>query len=226
MGTTYKLSPSDLTFLWDECPRCFYLKVKQKFGRPSTPFPSIFTRIDGLMKSFYQGALAQEMSAELQDSTVRCEECWVTSQVTQLPGHNASFYIKGKLDALVEFSDGSYGIVDFKTSQAKEEHVSFYGRQLHAYAYALEHPAPGALCLKPVTRLGLLCAEPVLMERTQQGDIAYIVNSVWKEIPKQEQGFLSFIDSVLGLLECDEPPPPAKTCNFCKYRQSGYTSGF
>ena len=31
MNNLYKLSPSDLTFLWDECQRCFYLKVVRKF---------------------------------------------------------------------------------------------------------------------------------------------------------------------------------------------------
>ncbi len=29
-----KLSPGDLTFLWDECPRCFYLKVIMGINRP------------------------------------------------------------------------------------------------------------------------------------------------------------------------------------------------
>ena len=27
--TPIKLSPSDLTFLWGECPRCFYLNLFQ-----------------------------------------------------------------------------------------------------------------------------------------------------------------------------------------------------
>ncbi len=43
-----KLSPSDLTFLWDECPRCFYLKVTGRLSRPSTAFPSIFSSIDSV----------------------------------------------------------------------------------------------------------------------------------------------------------------------------------
>lgn len=32
-----KLSPSDLTFLWDECPRCFYLKHILGIMRPAAP---------------------------------------------------------------------------------------------------------------------------------------------------------------------------------------------
>jgi hypothetical protein len=225
MASSWKLSPSDLTFLWDECPRCFYLKVKQKFGRPSTPFPSIFTRIDGLMKSFYHGALAQEMTDELPQGTIRCEECWVTSQTTKLPYRDTSFYIKGKFDAVVEFDDGTYGVVDFKTSRAKPEHIPFYGRQRMS-RLCTRAPLPGALRMAPVTRLGLLCVEPVLMERNPLGSIAYIVNSVWLPVEKDEEGFLAFIDRVLGLLDCDEAPPASKDCSFCKYRQAGYSSGY
>jgi len=51
-----KLSPSDLTFLWDECPRCFYLKVVLGINRPPTAFPKIFGRIDLLMKRLFSGA--------------------------------------------------------------------------------------------------------------------------------------------------------------------------
>lgn len=41
-----KLAPSDLTFLWEECQRCFWLKVKGVLKRPSGLFPKVFTRLD------------------------------------------------------------------------------------------------------------------------------------------------------------------------------------
>ena len=53
MTDTVTLSPSDLTFLWSECPRCFYLKYKLQIKRPSAPFPSIFGKIDLLMKGYF-----------------------------------------------------------------------------------------------------------------------------------------------------------------------------
>jgi hypothetical protein len=49
------LAPSDFAFLWDECPRCFYLKVVRREGRPRTPFPKVFGTIDRAMKSHYLG---------------------------------------------------------------------------------------------------------------------------------------------------------------------------
>jgi hypothetical protein len=36
-GGAIKLAPSDLTFLLNDCKRCFYLKVMKNIRRPSTP---------------------------------------------------------------------------------------------------------------------------------------------------------------------------------------------
>jgi hypothetical protein len=66
----WKLSPSDLTFLWDECPRCFYLKVKHNFRRPAMAFPKIFSRIDLLMKDVYLGNSTKKISPALPEGKV------------------------------------------------------------------------------------------------------------------------------------------------------------
>lgn len=226
MESVLKLSPSDLTFLWEECPRCFYLKVARNYRRPAAPFPSIFNRIDRLMKGFFEGMPAPEMAEELPDGMVKFGGLWVTSQTTHLPGRSTGFFIRGTFDTVIEFSDGSYGVVDFKTSQAKPEHVDFYSRQLHAYAYALEHPAAGALKLAPVTCLGLLVVEPVHMDRTPDGRIAYLGDVTWQEITKDEAGFLEFMDGVIALLEAGDLPDPSPDCSYCQYRESARANGF
>lgn len=64
MDKIWKLSPSELTFLWDECPRCFYLKVIRNFSRPWSPFPSIFNRIDKLMKDYFDGRSAMDTTPD------------------------------------------------------------------------------------------------------------------------------------------------------------------
>lgn len=214
---TFKLSPSELTFLWDECPRCFYLKVARGFARPSAPFPKIFTRIDGLMKKHFAGQPTQSISLLLPPGVVRMGESWVESQPIELPGHTARCYLRGKYDTLVEFEDGSYGVDDFKTSDVKPENIPFYSRQLHAYAYALEHPAPRALGLTPITQLGLLTVEPDEM-RMVDGKIAYMGNVAWQPIPLDSAAFLEFIGQVLAVLEQPQPPEPGAGCVFCAYR--------
>jgi len=215
----WKLSPSDLTFLWSECPRCFYLKVVHNFRRPSSPFPSIFTRIDRLMKGYFQDKSTQELTSQLPSGAVKMGDRWVKSLPISIPGHHHSCYITGKFDCMVEFDDGSYGVVDFKTSAAKPEHIPFYSRQLHAYAYALEYAAPNSLHLSPITRLGLLTVEPVLMDRVTSDKIAYLGNVTWQECPLSYPDFLAFLEQLITTLELPDPPEPGPTCGYCSYRQ-------
>ena len=41
----YKLSPSELTYLYNGCKFCFWLKVKHGIPQPSMPMPGIFSAI-------------------------------------------------------------------------------------------------------------------------------------------------------------------------------------
>ena len=97
------------------------------------------------------------------------------------------------------------------------ESASLYSRQLHAYAYALEHPASGKLALSPVTKLGLLYFYPDSVNQESIERLSYEAEITWIEIEKDEQGFLEFIDEVLGVLESPEAPEPSSTCQWCHY---------
>ena len=132
----------------------------------------------------------------------------------------------GRFDTVITFSDGTYAVVDFKTTEPKLGHIPFYSRQLHAYAYALEHPAPGKLALSPIKKLGLLCVEPTAIDRYKDGRIAYIGEVSWLEIPKDETQFLDFIDEVLTVLEQPEPPLPGPRCGYCHYREQTRINGW
>jgi hypothetical protein len=110
--------------------------------------------------------------------------------------------------------------MDFKTSQPSPAHIGFYGRQLHAYAYALEHPAPKALGLHPVKRLGLLYLDPVDIDHLpDQRRITYGGEVTWTEIPLEMERFMDFMSGVLTVLAQPEPPPPSEGCAFCAYRE-------
>ena len=224
MAKRWKLSPSDLTFLWDECKRCFYLKVVHQFTRPSAPFPRIFGIIDTLMNTYFQGKTSDELSPDLPEGVFKYGEKWVVSQPIVLPNHTSQCFILGRFDTVVAFSDGTYAVVDFKTTEPKPGHIPFYSRQLHAYAYALEHPAPGKFALSPITKLGLFCVEPTAIDRYKDGRIAYIGEVSWLEIPKDETQFLDFIGEVLTVLEQTEPPPPGPRCGYCQYREQTRSS--
>lgn len=215
----YKLSPSDFTFLWEGCRRCYYLKVAGGLPRPWTPMAKMFNQIDGLQKRFFQGKRTSDISPILPPGSINISEKFVKSVPIWVPGHMSACYIAGKFDTGMAFDNRTfgYGVVDFKTSSAKDDHVPLYTRQLHAYAYALEHPAPGSLHLSPVSTLGLLCVEHVDMLRLG-GHYAYRAVPTWIDCPRDDGAFFAFLSEVLTLLESPAPPEASPSCEFCQYR--------
>ncbi len=216
----FKLAPSDLTFLWGECQRCFWLKANGVLKRPSAPFPKIFTRIDNQTKDYFFGKRTEEMARQLRPGHVAFGDRWVRSAPLVVPGHQTQVALGGKIDTALAFDDGSFGVIDFKTSEPKAEHVMFYGRQLHSYALAAENPAAGALELFPVTQLGLLCVEPVAMVGFED-DVALKGQSSYLEIERDDDAFMAFLSQVLFLLEKPAPPEPGDHCSYCTYLATG-----
>jgi len=213
----YKLSPSDLTFSYEGCKRCFYQKVVNNIAQPSIPLPSIFSKIAGLLKNHYDGKPTSELHIDLPSGAVSLGEKYVRSEAIQLPNHNATCYINGRFDIVLSFDDGTYGVIDFKTSKPSKDSARMYSRQLHAYAYALEHPAPGKLALAPVTKLGLLYFYPDNITQNSIDRLNYGAEIVWVEVEKDEKGFIRFLDEVLSVLELPEAPEHSPNCQWCAY---------
>jgi CRISPR/Cas system-associated exonuclease Cas4 (RecB family) len=213
----FKLSPSDLTFGYEGCKRCFYLKVVNGISQPSIPLPSIFTQIATLLKNHYDGKHTQSLHAKIPPGAVILGEKWVKSSVIELPNHKDTCYISGRFDIVVSFDDGSYGVIDFKTGSPSKESANHYKRQLQAYAYALEHPAPRALALSPISKLGLLYFYPSRIHQSNVKRLSYSADITWVEVKKDEDDFRQFLDKVLGVLELPEVPEHSPTCQWCYY---------
>lgn len=218
MSQLWKLSPSDFAFLWQDCRRCFYLKVVKGIQRPTTLLPKIFTRIDAQMKQFFTAKRTGDILTTLPEGTVECSDAWVDSVPISVGAHKSQFFIRGKLDTVLKLDDASYAIIDFKTSERKSEHHSLYGRQLNAYALALENAVPGRLLLKPVTRLGLVVYEPKIFKANTYGKASLAGSMTWIEIPRNDSQFLNFIGEVLDVLERAAPPERSPSCKWCAYR--------
>jgi hypothetical protein len=220
----YKLSPSDLTFSWDECKYCFYMKVKHNLVLRST-FPGMFGKMANLTSEFYMGKPSLEISQSLPAGIVKYREKFVKSSLISIPGAVSKCYINGRFDAVIEFEDGSYGIVDYKTSEAREEQVAFYSRQLTAYAYALENPAPGALGLRPISKLGLFIITPYRFERTPADEMIFANRTTWMDVPRNDQAFLGLLGEVLAVLDAPNPPASSEACGVCNYRKEYNQAG-
>lgn len=213
-----KLAPSDFAFLWDECKRCFYLKVALGIERPKTPMPGIFTAIDGSMKEFFMGRRTEDVAPMLPPGTFAHAGKWVECAPMRPPGAARGLYVRGPFDTVIAFDDGSHALIDFKTSSQRTENVAKYARQLHAYAYALEHPASErAFALPRVERLGLLVYEPSRFKAL--GGAARLGGTLqWIEIAKDERAFLAFLSDVAAVLDAPAPPPAAEDCAWCRFR--------
>jgi len=67
----YKLSPSSLNLMLD-CPRCFYLQVKEKVKRPSGPFPSLPSGMDKILKEHFDRFMEKgELPPELKENGLK-----------------------------------------------------------------------------------------------------------------------------------------------------------
>jgi hypothetical protein len=122
---------------------------------------------------------------------------------------------RGSIDAALHFDDGSYGIIDFKTVNPRDSHVTLYTMQLHAYALAFEQPATEANRMAPVTTLALLCFEPEGMIRLGTDDYAYRARRTWIEVERDDAAFLSIMNLVAGILAEPNPPTAGENCVWC-----------
>jgi hypothetical protein len=148
---------------------------------------------------------------------VKYRERFVKSAPITIPGATSQCYISGRFDAVIEFEDGTYGIVDYKTSDAKDEHAAFYSRQLSAYAYALENPAPKALSLSPVSRLGLFVITPESFVRLPSQETVFVNRTTWMDIRRDDRAFMTLLADILDVLDAPSPPSPSDGCGTCRY---------
>ena len=226
MSKLFKLSPSDFGFLYDECKRCFYLKVKHNFNRPRGIMPSIFIKIDGIMKDYFEGKSPKDITTELPDGKVEFGDRWIQSKPFLDKKTGNRCFIKGKTDTVLGFNDNTFGVVDFKTSNVKDGNVEKYSRQLHAYSLALENAEPGKPSLKPISRIGLFVVEPNLFLKNEHNEYLFKNIVKWQEIPRNDIGFFDFLREVMSLLSQDKIPDAGPYCSHCEYIKKNKLNNF
>jgi hypothetical protein len=214
----YRLSPSDLTFLYEGCKHCFVLKVKYGIAQPSIPLPGVFSTIAGLQKDHYSGKRTEEFCPQLPPGVVTLGEKRVQSSPIEFEDLESTAVIAGRFDIVAEMDDGSFVVMDFKTGKPSDEKVAMYGRQLHAYALALENPAKGALKLSPISRMGLLYFSPNTCEYTGNDCQVLGGRMSWHEVIRDDAAFHKFLHDVVALLDGPLPEAETETCDWCAYR--------
>lgn len=217
-AAAYKITPSMLTFLWDGCKRCFWLKARHGMRRPWMPFPGVFNRYHELIQNYFTGRCPSLLHPSLPKGQCLSRETWVQSVPLTIGGTPAPVYIKGRVDHLMRFDDGTWGLIDYKTTEADQRKARKYARQLHAYAWALERAAEGEVQLEPITRMGLLCLDPAAVTDYVRGERAVAeLRPVWVEVERDDEKFEQFLGRVVQCIARETPPRPSSGCSCCTY---------
>ena len=153
MEKTIRLSPSTLN-LFLECPRCFWLHIKENIHRPRGIFPSLPGGMDGVIKVYFdkyreKSELPPEIQGKVEGKLFHDHALlnkwrnWRTGLEYTDTGLGVTLF--GALDDCLE-DNGVFLPLDYKTrgSAPREgDSEKYYSNQLDCYALLLEenkHP--------------------------------------------------------------------------------------
>ena len=221
------LPPSSITYLYDECKRCFYFQFRPGIRRPNTPFPSIFSKIDALQREHFANGDSSLISKNLRPGKLVTKEVDIRSKPIRFSDSRVAFSLNGKMDCYYEYADepGTGAILDFKTASPNPKNIEMYSRQLHAYRQILMNQLEPKVPLQKIDELGIYYWVPGKYESLAHknnplkrrdflgGDVQYI------SLPIDESGFIDFLGGIGELLRNNELPEPGEKCSFCKHTE-------
>jgi len=150
------------------CPRCAWVRLHLK-NLPYQSFPGVFSSIDRYNKLIVHNHFDREGHAPPWLAGLGETEGYVN------PPHWSSFQtldeetritLRGEADGIFKMADGSYTIVDYKTSRYNPDRPGMYRNyevQLNAYAFIGERNG-----ISPVSKLALVYMEPATDKETAQ----------------------------------------------------------
>jgi hypothetical protein len=135
-----QLSASTLK-IFQECPRCFWLHVNQRFERPRGPFPSLPSGMDRILKVYFDRYRQTGVLPPLMDG--KLEGRLATAELTiGFTDDAAKARLWGKLDDCLRLPDGRLAPLDHKTRASAPADLSYtqtyYQFQMDVYTLLLE----------------------------------------------------------------------------------------
>lgn len=162
-----RISAKDLGSLAmpDCCERCFW--IHRHYKLPFQIFPGIFSSIDSYTKKVVHGYFEKYKKAPDWMAPLGKIKNYVEPPLRkefQVFDEGSGVILTGVPDEILQCSDDSYLIIDYKTAkytERQDEMLPVYDIQLNGYAYIAERCG-----LKPVVGLALVYTEP----RTDEHD--------------------------------------------------------
>lgn len=209
------ISPSDLTFLFGECHRCFWLKYKLGISRPS--FMPLVGPMASMQEKTFQGKTSSDLGLRNQGGLVTSWGQTVVSKKIKIGERVTKWHIKGKYDLVLSFANSKVAIIDCKitTGEMDGKKLELYKPQLEAYAFALENPQEGESV--DVIETGLL-----MWKISSANSNLEMLGPIFQTEPsylfsdRDPNFFEVFISRVIKVLDGDIPAE-SENCSFCKY---------
>ena len=210
------ISPSDLTFTYKECKRCFWLKYNKGISTPG--FMPLVGPMSAMQEKRYRGKSSTVLDPQLMPGLIARFGEGVESTLIHVNGKETKWRIKGKFDLLVEYQNGTVGLVDAKvtTSEMDDEKVNHYLPQLEAYCYALENPMTSLPV--HVSHSGLMMWRVESATQDEDENNYFSTESAFLMVPRDPEWFQEFISEVIKVLEGPIPESSEK-CNNCSYAE-------
>ena len=209
--TEVTLSPSSLNYEDRRCDRCFGEALNGE-SWPDRPFPGIFSKLDSYQRRYFTGRPTSDVDSSLPPGTVHNG---TRVRSTPLTVDGVDFVIRGSMDALIRFDDGTVGIVDYKSSTAHPGLVDAYRPQLAAYRWAVS--SPETCEPRTVSAAGLFVFSPESLVDTDHGR-AYQVSSTWLPVEIDDDWIEAFLKRLAPLVEAPGDVPSSPDCGWCDIR--------
>jgi len=139
----WKLSPSSLT-LFEDCPRCFWLYIRERHARPSIPVAKITEGMDRVMKAYFDsfrknGTLPPELLGKV-DARLVGDQTLMEQWRSFIGAEENDVLFRGKLDECLVDNEGRFIPFDFKTKGdvPRQDAFKYYVTQLESYGWLLE----------------------------------------------------------------------------------------
>ena len=205
------------------CSRCAWVRLHIK-NLPYQSFPGIFSSIDRYNKLIVHNHFDREGRApswlvELGEPGGYIDPPhWSKFKVLD---EETKITLRGEADGIFKLADGSYVIVDYKTSRYNPERpgmFSNYEVQLNAYALIAESQG-----LAPVSKLALVYMEPATdkdtaFEPSLVDDRGFVMGFHANIVPvtlRQASLLPPLLRKARSIWDMKTPPASAKGCNDC-----------
>jgi len=205
---------------FSKCPRCFWLEVKHGIKPPKTLPLALNLAMDNLLKvHFDEHRQAGKLPPVLQGlgdgvrlfSDTALLKTWRSNRIgVNWTDPESGHILFGAIDDLVEFTDGSVAVVDFKASGANEAKVyDTYQLQLDTYTFLLQKLGYRT---KPEAYLAYFLA---VKDNGFDGQLPFKAELV--RTPVQPDRVYGLFLEAVKMASSDQAPETGEECDRCRW---------